>query len=91
MWGGIEGWAEVVSLNMEMGGGEKILVVLNKGQALVEMTESSQSPQKPLVSVLQLPSQTSEEDHASPLNLKGDLVPQYPLQLPGEESGFLPV
>ncbi|XP_055983907.1 CMRF35-like molecule 9 isoform X3 [Sorex fumeus] len=35
--------------------------------------------------------QTSEENQASPLDAQGDLVPGIPLQVPGEESGFVPV
>ncbi|XP_054989900.1 CMRF35-like molecule 9 [Sorex araneus] len=35
--------------------------------------------------------QTSEEDQATPLDSQGDLAPGGPLQVPGEESGFVPV
>ncbi|XP_055983906.1 CMRF35-like molecule 9 isoform X2 [Sorex fumeus] len=40
---------------------------------------------------VQLSHMTSEENQASPLDAQGDLVPGIPLQVPGEESGFVPV
>ncbi|XP_049624078.1 CMRF35-like molecule 9 [Suncus etruscus] len=57
---------------------------------LALLTEPDSSP-LPLSTETGCLNQTSEENQASPLDLKGDLVPQYPLQLPGQESGFLPV